>query len=80
MNKYKYILVHPNNDYTFHNQLTDITKQYKIDYSSLSKILRNKKYATIGNNKKGRPKKNESATDKPSYKIYKTQNLQLFKL
>jgi hypothetical protein len=77
MKKHKYILVHPNNYYSYHINLRDITQQYNIDYSNLSKLIRNKKYVTIGNNKRGRPKKNENAADKPSYKLYKISDLQL---
>lgn len=73
--KYKYVLLYPCGKCEYYYTLREITKNVGIDFSSLSKLLRNKKYATIGNNKRGRPKKHENASEKPGYKVYRFNDL-----
>ena len=53
--KQKYFLVNQEGSFSIHKSLRKIEKIHGIDHSSLSKILRGKKYKTIGAGNRGRP-------------------------
>jgi len=53
--KLKYILINSNNQGDIYKSLREIERKIHIDHSSLSKLLRNKKYKSLGGNNPGRP-------------------------
>lgn len=55
-------------DFSTMKQLLDDTK---LDKSSVYKFIKHKKYATLGNNMRGRPRKGISPVQKPTIKIEK---------
>lgn len=68
--KYRYFVYnHENKEYQFYDSLRQIEKIINIDHSSLSKLLNNKKYKTLGGNNPGRPIENSSGIK--GYNIYK---------
>lgn len=68
--KYRYFVYHhQNKEYQFYDSLRQIERKIGIDHSSLSKLLNNKKYKTLGGNNPGRPM--EDSTGVKGYNIYK---------
>lgn len=68
--KYQYFVYkHENKEYQFYDSLRQIEKKINIDHSSLSKLLNNKKYKTLGGRNPGRPIENSSGVK--GYNIYK---------
>ena len=68
--KIQYFLFnHDNQEYKFFNSLRQIEKEIHIDHSSLSKLLNNKKYKTLGGDNRGRPIENKKVIK--GYNIYK---------
>lgn len=68
--QYQYFVYsHENKDYQFFDSLRQIEKVIHIDHSSLSKLLNNKKYKTLGGNNPGRPFENSQGIK--GYNIYK---------
>ncbi len=68
--KIQYFLFnHDNQEYKFFNSLRQIEKEIHIDHSSLSKLLNNKKYKTLGGDNRGRPIENKQVIK--GYNIYK---------
>ena len=68
--KFRYFVYHHDHqEYKFYDSLREIERKIGIDHSSLSKLLYNKKYKTLGGNNPGRPIEDNSGVK--GYNIYK---------
>mgnify|MGYP001199282144 CR=1 FL=1 len=68
--KYHYFVYnHENKEYQFYDSLRQIERKINIDHSSLSKLLNNKKYKTLGGSNPGRPIDNSLGVK--GYNIYR---------
>lgn len=76
--KPKYFLVNQENIFSIHKSLREIESIHGIDHSSLSKILRGKKYKTIGAGNRGRPANFD--INKPNNENEKQKGFQIFKV
>ena len=76
--KKKYFLVNQEGNFSIHNSLREIEKIHGIDHSSLSKILRGKKYKTIGAGNRGRPANFDITNTEPENK--KKKGFQIYKV
>lgn len=70
-----------NDKYNFYTSLRKIEEDLKIDHSSLSKFINNKKYKSIGGGNRGRPTaKSTNNTEDNSNDQEKKKGYQIYKI